>query len=629
MNTFPADLQTLPADQAINCILDYEKIPLSERFPIETTYELIRKAGREFKDKPALAQLYTGLKDEEPVEISSLEFAQQVTRTANLLSAAGVKRDDAVTLLLPTLMENQMVLWGSQAVGIANPINYFLEPDNIIEIMNSVKTKVLLTLAPDDSLGIDKKVARIIDSVPTLTHIFVVKETPDHEINLKPFSTRGHTVLDFLTALKEQPHDELTVKEKIKGSDLAIYFHTGGTTGRPKIARLCHSSVAFVAQVYADFNHCHGDSPAMNSLPLFHVFGTIAGSLAVIIQGRCVILMTATGFRNPNVVANWWYFVSKFKIAWFPTVPTILNALLNVSLEGCDLSNLKYINSGSAHLPVPLKNKCSKKFEAQVASGYGMTESSCLIARCIPGYETPEDTVGLRIPYTQIIVAHTSEGKITKICDPGETGVVLAKGPNIFKGYLDPVEDKKAWVEDGWLDTGDIGLLDKDGYLTLTGRAKDLIIRGGHNIDPQIIETPLAEHPDVAQAVAIGQPDAYAGEIPVAYVTLKQGAEAQENELLEYCTKKIPERSAIPKRIEILDDFPLTAVGKISRPELRNFATEYAVNQILAKENIHADIEAFQTPAKGQQVCISLVSKKDEKAAKHLLTGIPVVFEFQ
>ena len=147
--------------------------------------------------------------------------------------------------------------------------------------------------------------------------------------------------------------------------------------------------------------------------------------------------------------------------------------------------------------------------------------------------------------------------------------MILVKGPNIFKGYLNPQDDAKAWIDDQWFNTGDVGIFDDNGYLKITGRAKDLIIRGGHNIEPQVIETALVQHSAVSQAVAIGQPDAYAGEIPVAYVCLKGDQRTTESELLAFCKSHIAERAAVPKRLEIIDALPLTAVGKVDKKLLR------------------------------------------------------------
>ena len=163
------------------------------------------------------------------------------------------------------------------------------------------------------------------------------------------------------------------------------------------------------------------------------------------------------------------------------------------------------------------------------------------------------------------------DGRFERMADVEEVGVIAISGPNVFKGYLDPRHDAGVWLDirdERWLNTGDLGRRDADGYFWLTGRKKELIIRGGHNIDPRTIEEALTSHPGVAMAAAVGSPDAYAGEMPVAYVQLKPGATVTEQELLEHAALTIPERAAIPKRIKISSSLPTTAVGKLFKPAL-------------------------------------------------------------
>ncbi len=632
MTSFPCQ-EKHPTNRALTTIIDYEKQPFADRFPIDNAYELIQQTKIRYGKNIALSQLYTADKNEIAKHLTFNQLTKKITQIANLLHHLEVGHNDAVTILLPSLMENQIALWGTQATGIVNPVNHFLETRLIVEIMNEVKSKVLITLSPGDALGLSAKTCDIIKQVPTLTHVLLTTDNASGEVTTKIFNKPdiqppNVQILDFNMALEKQPGDDLINKKTICATDTAIYFHTGGTTGKPKIAMLSHASVSFVAQVYADFNHHHGPSASLNPLPLFHVFGTIAASLAIFIQGRCVVMMTPTGFRNPNVVKNWWHFIEQFQVAWFATVPTILSALLEIPIADNNIACLKYVNSGSAPLSIKLKNTCANQFTATVVSGYGMTESSCLIARCLHNYDTPEDTVGIRIPYTQVITAKLADNTIAQICKPGEPGVILVKGPNIFKGYLNKIENARAWIDNEWFNTGDIGILDKDQYLKLTGRAKDLIIRGGHNIDPQIIEIPLEKHPAISQAVAVGQPDAYAGEIPVVYACLKTNHTISEDELLNYCNQHISERSAIPKRIEILKVMPLTAVGKISKPDLRNRATEYAVAHVLKIAGINASLSAENNPKKGQVIHIQIQSQAHKNKVDKLLTGFPIVAEF-
>ena len=511
-------------------------------------------------------------------------------------------------------------------MGIANPINYLLHVEHIVEILNEVKAKVLVTLSLDDATELGKKVHQIIQRVPSLEHIIVLNDSHG-EISHKKL-----TVTDFDTAIATQPCEKLAPSSQPKGDDIAMYFHTGGTTGRPKIAKLSHDNISFVVQVYAGFNAYHGQSAILNALPLFHVFGVIAASLAMFIAGRTVVIMTPEGFRNPNTVKNWWYFVNKYQVCWFPTVPTIMSVLLQQPDEEIDLSCFKYVACGSAPLPLELKLSFQRRFNCNVTNGYGMTESSCLIARVLPGSDIKGVAVGNGIPYTRVIAVQLMDNQISRVCAKDEPGIILVKGPNIFQGYLHESDNAGVWVEGEWFNTGDLGVINALGHIQLTGRAKDVIIRGGHNIDPHIIEDALMAHASVIQAVAIGQPDVHSGEIPIAYVVVKNKSQVTQqttsSELLAFCQANISERAAIPKRIEILDSIPVTAVGKVFKPLLRNKATAFSVRDLLKKHDITAQVESEFDPKKGQVVHIQLSNSQDQHKAATLLIAFPVLVKY-
>ena len=210
-----------------------------------------------------------------------------------------------------------------------------------------------------------------------------------------------------------------------------------------------------------------------------------------------------------------------------------------------------------------------------------MTEGACVSSVNPPEGEGLAGSIGLPIPYQRMAaVILDSDGRFRRMAAVNEIGVIAINGPNVFSGYLDPHHNKGLWIDiDGerWLNTGDLGRRDANGYFWLAGRKKELIIRGGHNIDPKIIEDALQTHPAVAVSAAIGSPDAYAGELPVAYVQLKPGAAVTEAELLEHAARIIPEKAAIPKRIKISSSLPTTAVGKLFKPALIELEIEATI----------------------------------------------------
>jgi fatty-acyl-CoA synthase len=206
----------------------------------------------------------------------------------------------------------------------------------------------------------------------------------------------------------------------------------------------------------------------------------------------------------------------------------------------------------------------------KILEGYGLTEGTCASSFNPYHGQQKVGSIGLRLPYMQMkIFIVDGEGLYVREAAVDEIGSVCIQGPNVFNGYLDDAHNQGIWPKEGWLNTGDLGRQDADGYFWLTGRTKELIIRGGHNIDPAAIEDPLYRLPGVQVAAAVGRPDPHAGEVPVAYIQLQENAKLTEAHILEYLKEEIGERAAVPKEVYIVDEIPLTPVGKIFKPSLR------------------------------------------------------------
>jgi fatty-acyl-CoA synthase len=262
--------------------------------------------------------------------------------------------------------------------------------------------------------------------------------------------------------------------------------------------------------------------------------------------------------------------VDFYKPVSFSSVPTILSVLLNIPKGDADISSLRYAGCGAAPLSIELFRRFEEHSGMKILEGYGLTEGTCVSA--INPYEGEQKvgSIGLRMPYQDMRIFIVDEiGKFVREAETDEIGSVCIKGPNVFNGYLDEAQNRDIWPKDGWLNTGDLGRQDSDGYFWLTGRTKELIIRGGHNIDPAAIEDPLYRLPGVQLAAAVGRPDPHAGEVPIAYVQLQEDADLSEAQILEYLKGEIGERAAIPKAVYIVDQIPLTPVGKIFKPSLR------------------------------------------------------------
>ncbi len=263
-------------------------------------------------------------------------------------------------------------------------------------------------------------------------------------------------------------------------------------------------------------------------LPLFHVNGVIVTGLAPFMAGARVVLLGADGYRSKATIRDFWRNVERFRASFFSAVPTLYSALLGMPIDGADVSSLRHAICGAAPMPPELIRRFEDATGVKILEGYGLTEGTCVSAVNPRDGRRAAGSIGLRIPYQQMkTVALDAEGRAPRDCVDDEIGHLVIKGPNVFPGYKDEQANRGIWIDDGWLDTGDLARRDGDGRFWLTGRQKDLIIRGGHNIDPAVIEEALMRHPAVQMAAAIGRPDAYAGELPMAYVTLRSGPQRQ------------------------------------------------------------------------------------------------------
>lgn len=600
----------------------FEQTPLEQRFPENNSYSLIQQYAARYGDDPALEFLLTGQRDEPSRTVTFRQLAADVNRCANLLHSLGMKRQDCVSVMLPILPQSHSIILGSQAAGIVNPVNPLLEAEQIADIIKATEARHIFCLAPSPHTDLWQKLQAILGCNTSITTVIVVHlegltdpgaalDLPDHI-----------QVIDYNKALQEQPDDRLISNREFDGRELAAYFHTGGTTGHPKIAQLTHGNMAFMGQLSPHLSAHLGRQTVICGLPLFHIFGVIIQGIAAFGLGYRIILLTPSGFRNPQAIRNLWHHVDRFKVTSFAAVPTILTVLSQIPLDGADISSLTRINSGAAPLSPAFEQAFEKKFRLSVTNGYGMTETTSLIAR--PPEQQPPGSVGIRLPYSRICIALVEGDRIEKECKPGEPGSILVRGPQVFAGYKSESDNRNAFTQDGWFNTGDLGYLDETGFLYLTGRAKDLIIRSGHNIDPVIIEEPLNAHPDVATAIAVGMPDPYAGELPMVFIVPAGGATPDPEALLAYCQEHIPERAACPKRIELLEAMPVTAVGKIFRPALRQKIIQMTLQEALEKKGITAEVICTHDPHKGLETVVTLTDPSQAAEAEKLLDSYPL-----
>jgi fatty-acyl-CoA synthase len=526
---------------------------LQERIP-KTVYQLFVDAAEKYKHKPALKMIMTAEENEQPAELSYLELLYKINQTANLFAeVAGVGA--GVAYLLPSLLETQITLWAAETSGYAVPLNSLLNAEHLVDLIKSSQAKVLVVPGPTLAPQIWEKVDVIRTQCPDLKIIALA-------------APQDTAVIDFHQAISSQPKNKLTFSNSQDPDRVVAYFHTGGTTSAPKLVAHNHTNQLTAALGTAALLDIRTSDILTNGMPLFHVGGTIVCSLTYFLSGATVLILSPSGFRNPNIVQRFWWIVEHYQVTVIGAVPTALAAILAHPIHA-DLSRVRLALTGAAATPRTVAKQFIEKTGLSVHEILGMTEAGGATAIDPAGVEATMSCAGLRLPYTRVSIHQQLEnGKVGPECAVNETGVLVVTGPTVSPGYLNVVQGIDNIV-DGQLNSGDLAKLDSDGKLFLAGRAKDLIIRSGHNIDPALIEDVLTVHPAVAAAAAVGQPDTYAGERPVCFVTLKQGQHITPEELLAFAQQGISERPAWPSSIHIISELPMTAVGKIYKPALR------------------------------------------------------------
>ncbi|HTJ68454.1 MAG TPA: acyl-CoA synthetase [Actinospica sp.] len=578
-----------PAD-----IASIESVPLSERGLPESTYSLLVRAADLWPEKIALTVLPEAARWREPHQRTYAELLREVHRIANALRRFGVQRSDAVALMAPNCAELIPALLAAQLAGIASPLNSGLSVQHLSELLRRSGARVLLTAGPelDPSAW---ECAQAVAMSGSLDAILVLRPTGT-DAPSEPLPRISGTLVEYLSVVAAAENASGFDGVAPRADEIAAYFHTGGTTGAPKLAAHTHANEIANAWMLAANSLLDEDSVLFAALPLFHVNALIVTLLAPLFKGQRVVWAGPLGYREPALYAEFWKIVERHRIAAMSAVPTVYAVLAQCPLDA-DISSLRLAMVGASPLPDAVRAHFEQHTGVRLVEGYGLTEATCASARSFPDAPVP-GSVGQRLPYQRI---------------ESVDGVLVISGPTVFAGYVGD-----APRSDGRLDTGDLGYVDAQGFVYLRGRAKDLIIRGGHNIDPAIIEDTLLAHPQVTGAAAVGRPDPHAGEVPVAYVTLALNAEVSEHELREWAAARVTERAAAPKSVTVVEALPVTAVGKPYKLGLRADAARSELTDALADvggiEDVRTWIEDGSVAAE-----IVLTDSADEAEVKAIL----------
>ncbi|KAJ55810.1 AMP-binding protein [Actibacterium mucosum KCTC 23349] len=594
-----------------------------------SVYRQLQQTAATYGANKAVTYQITSKPGDKAETLNWSEMLAQTTQAANMFRALGVGDQDVVAYILPNALETVVTLIGGMTAGIVCPINPLLEPEQIGAILREVGAKVVVTLRAFPKTDVAQKVAEAVVLAPNVGTVLEVDLL--HYLNppkswivplIRPKAPNyGATdVRSFTAELAKHPSDALTFAEPDEDR-VGAYFHTGGTTGMPKVAQHKHSGMIYNGWI-GDTLLFEPDHNIICPLPLFHVFACHVVFMAMIASGAHVVFPTPQGYRGDGVFDNFWKLLEHYKITFVITVPTAIAALMQRPVNA-DVSTLQVAFSGSAPLPLELYKRFEEATDVTIVEGYGLTEATCLVS-CNPTEGQKKiGSVGVPFPYTDVRILHCDgQGNIDRECGVDEVGEICISSPGVFDGstYTEDAKNLGLFAEGRYLRTGDLGRLDDEGYLYITGRAKDLIIRGGHNIDPAEIEEALAGHPAVAFVGAIGQPDSFAGELPCAYVELVEGAEVTIDALMAHAKEHIHERAAIPKHIEVMDELPKTAVGKVFKPDLRKSAITRIYNAAIEKAGLSARVvEVVEDKKRGLVAKIAREGETDDDKLGHVL----------
>ena len=525
-----------------------------------TLQEALSQTAARFPDKSAL--IFQGK------VVTYRELDAMVSRFASALRGLGVRPGDRVGLLLPNLVQTVIGIYSALRLGaIAVPNNPLYTDRELKHQLTDSGCKVLLcldTLVPRmmkvrDSTEITSIVScHIRDWLPfPLKQLFpFVKKS----LHLKtPPGDRMYEFVDLLNG-----HEPIDGNYPADMDDTAVLIYTGGTTGVSKGVELTQRNLSYncqQARVWCS-NFADGEEVVLGCLPFFHSYGMTGALNMSIFYGWCDVLIA-----KPEAGAIL-KAVEKHKVTFIPGVPTLFNAMINYpQITKYNISSVKACLSGAAPLALETIRGFEKLTGILISEAYGLTETSPCTHAIPFGGKVKPGCIGLPVPDTdaKLVDVDDDQREITTFGDPGE---LCVKGPQVMKGYHKRPDETAGVLKDGWFLTGDIATVDEEGYFTIVDRKKDMIISGGFNIYPREVDEVLFAHPKVLEACAIGVPNSHSGERIKAYIVLKPGETATEQEIIAYCKERMAAYKA-PKYVEFIDVLPKSAIGKILRKELR------------------------------------------------------------
>ena len=547
-------------------------VPHTIEVPDRPLTWLLDEAARKYGANIAIE--YYGMR------ITYVQLSSLVDRFARALVRLGVRRGDRVSICLPNVPQFPIAFFGAIKAGaIAVPTNpLYTRPELEHQLRDAdVKVAVMLdlTLPTLTAVRANTPVEQVIVTSaadylpPVLGALYRVREKvksrgkPHTDASEPRGDTAMHHFKDVLgPSHGREGYEVFPLPEPAAGDDVAVLQYTGGTTGVAKGAMLTHRNLlANARQSWEWIEQPEGSKhTSLCVVPFFHVYGLTVAMNVTILNGSTMVLLPR--FEIKDVLKA----IERYRPDLFPGVPTMYLVIAReAEKHHTDLSSVEICISGSAPLPLKVQRRFEAASGARVVEGYGLTEAGP-VTHCNPVFgERHVGTIGLPFPSTDagIVKEDTWE-----FLPAGQQGEIVVRGPQVMRGYWNRPDETATVLRDGWLKTGDIGVMSDDGYFTVVDRAKDMIIAGGLKIYPREVDEVLFSHPKVLEAAAVGVPDEYRGETVRAYVVVKPGETLTEEELREYCKQRLAPYK-VPKQFEFRDALPKTLIGKVLRRALR------------------------------------------------------------
>jgi len=552
-----APLRTLADVEAL------ERAPLAARITSWNAMEWLRAGGARDPARHALHFVADADPSRTPDSLTYAELWRRVDAAARLFRSLGVGPGDTVMTLLPTTPDLYVALLGAMEAGAVCCANPALPAVQWLELARLTRAKVIVALAPTPGWDIWERLAAMRGEAPAGLHLLAANALGGAAVPDADFAARCRAA-----AGPGGP------PRAAAAAELAAYVHTGGTPGAPRLVKITHGNLVYKLWATTVVEARRPGDVVFSDVPMFHIAGLFGRGLLPLANGNTVVIPTPLGARDKRFLAGYWKLVERYRISVLSGVPTTLAVLAKNGPRGEDLTSLRpYMTTGSTALSMETARQIEAATGVRVLATYGAAELTMNVSQQPRDGEPRPGSAGLRLPYTRVrAVQLNGDGTVARECAPGEIGTIAVQGPGVTPGYAGVESAGRSFTPDGWFISGDLGRIDADGFIWLTERESDVIIRSGHSIDPRIIEDALRSHPGVLHAAAVGKPDAHAGEVPVAFVEMVGGARASTAELLRFARDHIGEAATVPEEIVLLARMPLTDAGKPDKVALRREA---------------------------------------------------------